>query len=267
MSTSILKNHVLYTDYHAITEICKPLEKINTCGFIFMRHFREGHFIDLSNQIEWSDHFLNNYMQEKYPASSISDHMFIAEGISLWSLNQDNLIWREGKDFFNFGNGISIAIPKEKYIDIFCFYTHKNHYEMNKFYISNLELLKKFSEFFLEKAQPIIKRGLRDPLTIPKCYSKNAVMMDQEKKEKSLNEFLCTIDPAYRRIIKAHRITDRELACIHLCAKGKSARQIGEELFLSNRTVETHLKNARLKLECANLAELVSIVTQYYKKI
>lgn len=267
MSTSILKKHVLYTDYRSVTEICKPLEKINTCGFIFMRHFRDGRFIDLSNQMEWSDYFLNNYMQKKYPATAISDHMYIAKGVSLWSLNQNNMIWREGEDLFNFGNGISIAINKEKYTDIFCFYTHQDHYEMNDFYISNLALLKKFSDYFLEKAQPLIKRGFHNPLVTPKDYSKNINPVDQKKKEKSLNEFLCTIDPTYRRIIKTRQITNKELACIHLCAKGKSAKQIGEELFVSSRTVETHLKNAKLKLECANLAELISIVVKYYEGI
>ncbi len=264
MSTTILKNHVLYADYRSVVEICKPLEEINTHGFIFIRHFRDGRFIDLSNQIEWSDHFLNKYMQQKYPSSAITDHMFIAEGISLWSLNKENIIWQEGENFFDFGNGISIAINKEKYTDIFCFYTHKDQLQMNEFYISNLGLLRKFSDYFLEKAAPLIKRELRDPLITPGIYSKNKPVINKDEKEKLLNKFLSVIDPAYQHIKKAGRITPRELNCINLCAKGKSAKQIGKELFLSSRTVETHLKNARLKLECSNLAELISIVIKYY---
>jgi DNA-binding CsgD family transcriptional regulator len=264
MSTTLLKNHVLYTDYRSISEICAPLEKINTHGFIFMRHFREGHFIDLSNQLEWSDFFLNRYMQKEYPQGSVNDHMFIADGVSLWTLNRDNLIWREGETYFNFGNGISIAINTDKYTDIFCFYAKYSQYEINRFYISNIGLLKKFSEYFLEKAEPIIKRGMRNPLMTPDPYLNKKLPASENSEVTMVNEFLSTIDPAYRRIMKNQPISERELQCIKLCAGGNSAAQAADTLFISKRTVEAHLRNARLKLECANLSELVSIVLQYY---
>lgn len=263
MTTTLFKNHVLYTDYRKVTEICEPLAKINTLGFIFMRYFRSGYFIDLSNQLDWSDYFLNRYMQEKYSAASITNHMLITEGISLWSLNKDNIIWQEGANEFGFGNGVSIFIKKKHYTDIFCFYSKKEHYEMNEFYISNIQLLKKFSNYFLEKAQPIIRQGIKEPLPIPKIYRSQQFLKSPENQTQAAHDLLTIIDPAYQRILKSEKITQRESECIQQCAKGKSAQEAGKALCVSRRTVETHLNNAKLKLECANLSELIAIVMQY----
>jgi len=51
----------------------------------------------------------------------------------------------------------------------------------------------------------------------------------------------------------------RELQILRLVVKGKSTKEIAEELFLSVHTIYTHRKNILKKLSCKNAAELVSI--------
>jgi PAS domain S-box-containing protein len=56
----------------------------------------------------------------------------------------------------------------------------------------------------------------------------------------------------------ATQLTERELEIVRLLALGKRGSAIAIELFISPDTVETHTRNARLKLGAATLAELVA---------
>lgn len=52
-------------------------------------------------------------------------------------------------------------------------------------------------------------------------------------------------------------LTDRETEVLRLVAKGLTAKQIGERLVVSHRTVESHVQNTLRKLQLHNRAQLV----------
>ena len=52
-------------------------------------------------------------------------------------------------------------------------------------------------------------------------------------------------------------LTPRETEVLRLVAKGLTARQIGERLVLSHRTVESHVQSTLRKLQLHNRAQLV----------
>lgn len=52
-------------------------------------------------------------------------------------------------------------------------------------------------------------------------------------------------------------LTDREIQILRLIAQEKSNKQIGEELFISERTVETHRKNIFRKTDSKNIVGLI----------
>lgn len=52
-------------------------------------------------------------------------------------------------------------------------------------------------------------------------------------------------------------LTERETEVLRLVAKGLTARQIGERLVVSHRTVESHVQNTLRKLQLHNRAQLV----------
>lgn len=53
-------------------------------------------------------------------------------------------------------------------------------------------------------------------------------------------------------------LTEREMEIIRLCALGKSSKQIAEELFISDRTVEGHKRKAFQKIGCNTTTEMVN---------
>ena len=60
-------------------------------------------------------------------------------------------------------------------------------------------------------------------------------------------------------------ISDREKEIIHLLSAGLTQKEIAGKLFISNRTVETHIKNLTTKIGAKNSVHLVSIYTEYKK--
>ncbi len=57
-------------------------------------------------------------------------------------------------------------------------------------------------------------------------------------------------------------ITIRELDIIRNLAMGKTSKQIGKELFISNHTVDTHRRNLMKKLDCKSVVELARFAFQ-----
>jgi two-component system response regulator NreC len=52
-------------------------------------------------------------------------------------------------------------------------------------------------------------------------------------------------------------LTDREREVLRLIAEGLSSKQIGEKLFISSRTADTHRTNLMNKLDIHNIAGLI----------
>lgn len=62
------------------------------------------------------------------------------------------------------------------------------------------------------------------------------------------------------------KLTIRENECLGLIARGKSAKNIANELKISARTVETHVNNTMVKLNCHTRSNLVDLYWKYNKK-
>ncbi|MBL7941984.1 MAG: response regulator transcription factor, partial [Flavobacteriales bacterium] len=61
---------------------------------------------------------------------------------------------------------------------------------------------------------------------------------------------------------KLSELTDREIEILKLVAEGLSNKEIGDKLFISHRTVDTHRTNLMTKLNVHNVAGLVRFAIQ-----
>jgi len=62
---------------------------------------------------------------------------------------------------------------------------------------------------------------------------------------------------------EAIRLTERESEILTLIAEGFTNKEIGDQLFISHRTVDTHRTNLMKKLEVNNLAGLISYALKH----
>ena len=76
-----------------------------------------------------------------------------------------------------------------------------------------------------------------------------------ERRERALAE--PETGPAY-----PDGLTHREVEVLRLVAAGRSNPEIGEELFISPRTVTTHVSNILKKINAANRAEAAAFATR-----
>lgn len=64
---------------------------------------------------------------------------------------------------------------------------------------------------------------------------------------------------AERQVVPPYGLTHRELQVLHLVSSGASNPQIGERLFVSPRTVATHVEHLLTKFNCKTRAELAAM--------
>ncbi|MBS1490756.1 MAG: response regulator transcription factor [Bacteroidetes bacterium] len=64
------------------------------------------------------------------------------------------------------------------------------------------------------------------------------------------------------QFVEKMHLTPREIDIIRLVAMGKSAKEIGDELFLSIHTVDTHRRNIIDKLKLKNIADLARFAVE-----
>lgn len=72
-----------------------------------------------------------------------------------------------------------------------------------------------------------------------------------------LNEIQSTVTSPLANSEDLSQLTDREIEIIRLVAQGLSNKEIGEKLFISHRTVDTHRTNLMKKLSVNNVAGLI----------
>lgn len=254
MINTKLEQHVFTTEHTSVQQICAPLSEIGINGFIFMRQFPDGKFVDLATQMEWGEFFLEKFLAGEYTKDTVANHMFMRSDVNLWVSNPNNEIWIEGQQLFGFGNGVSIANHHQDYSDVFCFYSDADDYQINETYLRNFSQLKLFADYFVDRAQKLIKKGEKNPLQSPRIYLSDDV--DSEHCSNNSGPLFVDISPF-------GKLSKREMDCLRLLVDGKSAKQIGDLLFISPRTVEGHLKKAKEKLNCSTLAQLSSMVVRY----
>lgn len=66
-----------------------------------------------------------------------------------------------------------------------------------------------------------------------------------------------------------YKLTRRELECVFLLTRGKSAKEISVLLSLSKRTIESYIENIKNKMHCNNKAELLvkAVINDYHSHI
>ena len=69
---------------------------------------------------------------------------------------------------------------------------------------------------------------------------------------------LALLKPAAKQGQQNEILTEREIEILKLIAGGFSNKEIGDQLFISHRTVDTHRTNLMKKLDVSNIAGLIS---------
>jgi DNA-binding NarL/FixJ family response regulator len=105
------------------------------------------------------------------------------------------------------------------------------------------------------------KAGFEELLAAIKTVhaGKKFISRDTSKKLKNLNEFLEGIVDTLRG--EKDFFSQREKEVLELLARGFSTKDMAKQLFITEKTVETHRKNMAKKANAKNTAELVAFAS------
>ncbi len=241
-------NHITYTSCADIAEIAKPLKHLGIIDFDYLKSYHNGERIYLGNNTKYFD----IYFQDEHYLSGNTEYRpeLYKEQAILWSTlpNQKNL--DDCDRSRNIDHGIVLLQPQDEYCEFFSFATHAGNDRIINTYLSKMDILNSFKQYFREKAAPIIKPAEKQKIIIP--------FNDQFDIRKSL------INDDYHNSFISHNkayLTERQLECCYLLIQGKKIKEIASIIGLSARTVEGYLNHIRSKLGCNNKTELIIKLT------
>ncbi len=245
------------------TKLAKPIA--DCCGldvFAYTKVERDGSFFQVSNHPDVSNFYwnsdlplLNNFIHHPdiyCPGTRIVTDFSIQPGL---------------KKFYNPDHLIIVLIKDDKGMQWVCMSTKNLKISLAHLFMQEQYLLEKFALYFLEEWKPYISKldpyfiNIQDLLGdlffddsgIKKPYPEREAKMALLKKI-GLFDSLSQLS-----------LTERELECLNLLLKGKSATQIAKLLYISPRTVETHLEHIKNKMACFSKSEVVEKARELQK--
>jgi len=262
MTILIPNDHRIILSSQEITAICQPLMSVTDIHyFYYTRYFQDGTFFCLNTNPQWVQYFYNNhhYPNEAYVKALPTDcHELFS--------SYDSALASEAAQTFNLNNFFSFYEQKAEYSDIYGYaMSSKSQYNLN-FYFNHIGLLKMFSLFFREKAATFF--AYFDD-TKNRIYLPNYKVVSPGPPSLLLSSQLDKAKALYLKILpdkftvhyqnKTTYLTKRELQCVGYGAVGNTIKETAKLLNLSPRTVESHLNNAKERLNCYTTSELVAI--------
>jgi len=263
-------NHPFLLLSQQLEEICRPLEAFGIHHFTYLKQYRNGERISLSNKPAWIEAYYNlklydSSLFEEPKEGSLSS-------FNLWFGDYDLDVYRHGRLYFNTMHSISIVEHSRNYIETYLFATSPDNPESIHYLSNNRDILYHFIMYMKDRGKNIFTKAEKHKFTIEfqdddssKKYedwfqnTELAKKLDQEKR----NYFNNTPVHQFTFNTKNNsdvRFSNRELSCIKHLLNFKNASETAALMNISVRTVESYLNNIKCKLGCNTKAEILAIL-------
>jgi DNA-binding CsgD family transcriptional regulator len=244
---SILKN------CQEVDVICAPIfSSLQTKAFSFCRAYKDGGRVYFCNFSDWGEHvikndYLNTFSFKQEP---------VFEKVSLWKFwpKQDRKyrqLIQDAEQSFSQNSGIALTHHYENHSDFFSLRGYSAHsvYEANACYLNNLELIRRFTGYFLSKIDPLLRSAQKDQLLYSQHQSCLPIQGHQPESDTNHGyKELLSVFSQTQIFCEGIHVTPRQVECIVYMMLGKSSKEIARDLCISQRTVEAHISHLKSKL-------------------
>ena len=251
-----------------IDEICVPLKRLGVTYVSYMKNFKNHKQIYLSNSNDWIKCYYDNAL---YRSSLFHGSPTIySSGYYLWPPYSKKEVFSFGRNNFNSDNGITFIEKQKDSCEFFFFSGDSNNIGLVNLFINNIDLLKRFTIYFKDKANKILRLAERNKILLTEHYN-DWVSNDCEFNLISNATTKCYRDlfidttkiKKYPIIIERREVitlSAREIDCALGLLEGKTSKEIANKLRVSTRSIEAYLENLKLKLNCYKKSELIDIL-------
>lgn len=252
---NISKSYSLSSSQH-VKNICDPILKaIDIHYFNYIKIYnKDCSRALLTNNAEWIEHFYKNELYHSVGAIDV-EHL-LPKGYFLWSeMDKKDKIYLEGRDFYNIDNGITFVIKRKDCTLLFIFASSRNNNKINQFYLSNIDLLKRFIHFFCSEANELIKQAENEKIYLPQNQKIDTSRVNKIiLSDKARNEFYKKTKISKYYLMNESDdlyLTKKQAEYASLFIKGFTAKEIGKKKNVSHRTVEGHIHDIKTRIQSA----------------
>lgn len=266
-----------------IQSIASPLKThFDITYFGYVKSYSDSTHLALSTSADWMKCFYENFHTEGLCHRTINNY---TTGSFLWSCFASEKILTIMCNQFNLGNGIVIIKKHVDCCEFFAFGTHANNYCIENWYLSNMDMLERFTLFFKDRAGSLIKDAENDRLILPiqskKALPKimsNTVSVNSNSRSAFIEETSSNINKLPKCEMaclestntdeftlaryylgnkpESEYLTRKEIVCAAKIINGLTIKEVAKLLKLSPRTIETHLNHVKQKMRVNSLIEM-----------
>lgn len=263
MNLATLNKHPIFTKAQSLTDICNPLQKFN------IDHFCHVH-INAQSEMTWLSQdpaFVKNYVEKAYYHTDIHGINNNLGEIILWNnlkyAGKTNSMMQDAVNF-NHKQFFTIVEKDASGTHFYHFATNNDSDFMTQVYLSNIDLLKIFIQYFNHTIGKSKEFSSWQDFKLKITETPNDCFMLDDSKNK-----IHQMRSAFMSTISEHNINPfsilsrQQEKCLRLLAAGLSAKEIAIQLNISYRTVESYLARIREIAGCRNSRELLSLFFKY----
>ncbi|MBS0358937.1 MAG: hypothetical protein JSS53_06700 [Proteobacteria bacterium] len=238
-----------------VSQLCKELfENAPITYFEYARYYFDGTFFEINTNASITKAYLENdsYPSLKEFAVNKSKFVCFSRDIELpypakaaTGKYLENISIFES---FDIKHRIYIDQAGEDYFDCCGFGTNLSFPNTMVYYLNNLDFLDLFRKNFLKQNQKILQNMHNnriqlftgDDIADPNIIKANEIIQSQKF---TLEKFNVSI----QKVLPKTNFSAKEFLCIQHSAHGKTAKETGQALGVSYRTIEKHWQNIREK--------------------
>ncbi|MBX9702988.1 MAG: helix-turn-helix transcriptional regulator [Silvanigrellaceae bacterium] len=258
--------------FEQFNSICSPLfDHLGIKYFRYTRTFDDGSYFSLGSNLSYMQYYFQNIQSlgEVFgpliaSAPETSYYSFLWPESLNASLKYEDSIFPILQEF-NIWNGVTLYKRAKDFTESWNFAGNKEDNNLKQLYLNNLPLLKNFTKYFIEKATDLIDCSDIQKLAFfksPVTYNSPLDILSNKEKANSFLEATKREQFYVTGKNKCVIISNRELDCLRLFARGRTMKEIAKNLNLSPRTAECYINNIKLKTGIHYKSALIASLEQ-----
>lgn len=251
-----VKDHAAILHADLMQGICKPLETLGITYFSHVHIDNEHQFSGMGLSPEFATHYINQkyYKFDIHMASLSNTEQFI-----IWDTINRSAASKSMHDDFaahGYGHTFTVIQPASQGTDYYHFATAIGNTAINQQNVNQLDLLQKFILYFRDKVNSIkeLKAGYQQKLLLP--TEEGGYFTEGQLMQAKRDQFLAQMEIHRAVISDDTHLTLKELECLHWHSLGKTADEVALIMGITDRTVKSHIRNLKDKLNCRNQFQL-----------
>lgn len=234
-------DHIAISGINSVKKILSPLSKI---GDIHYFHYGINYPDKSGFSLSSDSEYLTSWYTHQFPHCGFH----LEGGWHLWNSTLPEAQLELGRSL-NIDHGIHFIRHSTDKTEIFGFATSVDNLNIYDFYLNNLQLLKKFSQHFLNEAKELLVKAQSQLILPPPA------MLSGERLIKK--PALLQVNTVEEIDYPYNLLSERESECFSLFVKGFSNTEISKKLILSSKTVDVYINRIKQKLNCATRNDLL----------